>query len=889
MPMSPLHALSETESVILSAAAASLRLPLAPEHVLEPLSLLGADSLGICELAAAIEQTCGVVLPEGLAHESATIRELAAWVETRRMAAPDHPREPDQFDQMLADSRLPHDVRPGVTGSEVALEDGRAVLLTGATGFLGASLAAALLARSEATLYCAVRGGLEAGSQRLRRRLIENGVSPATIAARIEMVDADLTRPHLGLNVGRWARLGCTVDRILHAGACVSWVSAYPTLRRANVLGTLELLRLASRGAIPFHFVSSLSVCYAVDGPARVDEAFDPLPHLRGVHLGYAQSKIVAEALVREAGRRGLPIRIYRPSLISGHSVTGAFNADDLLSFLVRGCVRMGTAPDLDWSLDCLPVDTVAGAILGLSRCGAPTTHLMHDRPRHWRECLLWMRLAGYRVRLVPYSEWVQQLARDTLQCADHPLRPLRAFFLGRPARGLTLPELYEDGRRSRAAADRTAARLDAYGRFPALDASLLARYFAAYRAAGHLPPPASGGGSGPPRTSTPDFDGPFFEGALAARGEVVRIRAATCLSAGSAHSIISELTAWRCGQPAGLFRYRLDIETTSGRQSRDVVLKLKPHADEATAVGEALARLCSARVGNAYARWSDRVGLAGSHLRERALYESADTRLARHMPALLGVADLGARGGCALVIEDLSGAAMIDSIDRTPWWDPPHIEIAVSGLARIHAAWQGRTAALRELPWAGFIHSTGSMTAMSELWRALADDAAPAFGRWGGGELPDLHRMLVDSIPSWRPVLDDGPHTLIHNDCNPRNLCIRKAAEGQALCAYDWELATQGLPQRDLAELLCFVLPDSTSDATIEFWVERHRAGLEHAAGLAVESVQWRRGFAAALNELLVTRLAIYALVHRVRRQSFLPRVVASWRRLHEWAAVDR
>ncbi len=735
------HALSETESAILSAASASLGLPLSPEHVLEPLSLLGADSLGIAELAAAIEQASGVALPQGLAHESATIRELATWVDARRTAAPDDPAEADPFAQMLDDSRLPDDVRPGAAAAEEGLEDGRAILLTGATGFLGASLAGALLARSEATLYCAVRGGPEAGSQRLRRRLIENGVSSDTIAARVQVVDADLTRPHLGLDADHWARLGGTIDRVLHAGASVSWVSSYASLRPANVLGTLELLRLASRrAAIPFHFVSSLSVCYAADGPAQVDEAFDPLPHLRGIHLGYAQTKIVAEALVREAGRRGLPIKIYRPSLISGHSRTGAFNPDDLLSFLIRGCVRMGTAPDLDWSLDCLPVDTVAGAILSLSRGGTPTAHLMHDRPRHWRECLLWMRLAGYRVRLVPYSEWLQQLARDTLESADHPLRPLRPLFQNRPARGLTLPELYEDGRRSRATADQTDGQLADSGRRPALDASLLERYFAAYRAAGHLPPPADGVGR-PPVPSTTDFDEAFFEGALAARGQVVRIRAATCLTVGSPHSIISELTAWRCGQTAGVFRYRLDIETTSGRETRDVILKLKPHADEATAVGEALARLCDARAGDAYARWSDRVGLAGSHLRERALYETAGGRLASHMPALLGVADLDARGGCALIIEDVSGAAMIDSVDRTPWWDPRHIESAITGLAQIHADWHGRTAGLRELPWAGFIQSTHSMSAMSDLWRALAEHAAPAFGRWGGGELPGLHR----------------------------------------------------------------------------------------------------------------------------------------------------
>ena len=51
-------------------------------------------------------------------------------------------------------------------------------------------------------------------------------------------------------------------------------------------------------------------------------------------------------------------------------------------------------------------------------------------------------------------------------------------------------------------------------------------------------------------------------------------------------------------------------------------------------------------------------------------------------------------------------------------------------------------------------------------------------------------------------------PRTLIHNDFNPRNLCLRQTDGGLRLCAYDWELATLQVPQHDLAELLCFVLP---------------------------------------------------------------------------------
>jgi len=846
--------------------------------------------LGVIELTAAVEDALGVVVPTDLAHESVTIRELAAWIDGSAPRSSTQAPRSDPFEQMFADAVLPDDVRPGIARSGVGLLEGSNILLTGATGFLGARLAADLLARSTANLHCIVRPGADAPEKRLRRHLMANGADASAVSSRVSTIEADLARPHLGLDAASRERLAARIDRVLHVGASVNWIAPYAGLRASNVQGTLELLRLACRPVpIPFHFVSSLSVCYAVDGPPEVDERYDPLPHLRNVHLGYAQTKVVAEALVREAGRRGLPIKIYRPSLISGHSRTGAFNPDDLLSLLIRGCIHIGLAPDLDWRLDCEPVDTVSAGILGLSSQHEQTAHLAHMRPRHWRECLLWMRVTGHDVRLVPYHEWLEQLNTGIATCPDHPLRSLRTFFLNRPARGLTLPELYEDLRRTRASSARTNHRLQVLER-PALDASLLDRYFAAYYEAGYVSSPATHAAHGTPASPSPALDETFFETALATRGRHVRVRSAACTDSGSDHSIISELTAWRSQQPSGLFRYSLNIETDRGPDNVNVILKLKPHADDVIAVGEALARLCDTRVGEAFAKWGGRTGLADSHLRERALYESTNGRLTECMPALLGVLELGERGGCALVLEDVSASTMIDSVDRTPSWNPEHIDIVIRDLAGIHASSFGNTASLRTLPWIGFVQTTESMTGMSDLWRALADHAAPAFAAWSGSDLPDLHRKLVDSMNEWQPVLDEGPQALIHNDFNPRNICLRNRAGSLSLCAYDWELATLGAPQRDLAELLCFVLPDTATDTAIDHWIERHRTALARSAGVSIDRRQWQRGFQAALNELLVNRLAMYALVHRVRRQSFLPRVLATWRRIHAYSkAVTR
>ena len=129
---------------------------------------------------------------------------------------------------------------------------------------------------------------------------------------------------------------------------------------------------------------------------------------------------------------------------------------------------------------------------------------------------------------------------------------------------------------------------------------------------------------------------------------------------------------------------------------------------------------------------------------------------------------------------------------------------------------------------------------------------------------------------------MEDSPRTLIHNDFNPRNIALRLTDRGLELCAYDWELATVGIPQVDLAEFLCFVLsPDVDEDAAVG-WVERHRAALARATGASIDAGQWHAAFRAALANLLIDRLAFYTMINRVKPQAYLPRIVATWWRLY-------
>jgi len=91
------------------------------------------------------------------------------------------------------------------------------------------------------------------------------------------------------------------------------------------------------------------------------------------------------------------------------------------------------------------------------------------------------------------------------------------------------------------------------------------------------------------------------------------------------------------------------------------------------------------------------------------------------------------------------------------------------------------------------------------------------------------------------------------------------------------------GLSQHDLAELLCFVLAADVSESEVRVFLEKHRSALQLAAGISIDKEGWLVGFQLSLADLLIHRFAMYAMIHRFRAQTFLPRVIRTWRRLYE------
>ena len=225
------------------------------------------------------------------------------------------------------------------------------IFLTGATGFLGSFLLHELLEQTKAEIYCLVRSAnIEESMQKLHRTLASYGLWREELSPRIVPVVGDLSAPFLGLSEPQFRTLARKIDSIYHNGALVNWIASYHQLKPTNVLGTQEVLRLASYSkAKPVHFISTLAVFPVLaNAEAKTVREQSVLDHGGVLYGGYMQSKWVAEKLVTMARSRGIPVCIYRPALITGHSQTGIWNTDDVVCRLIKSFIELRAAPDIE-------------------------------------------------------------------------------------------------------------------------------------------------------------------------------------------------------------------------------------------------------------------------------------------------------------------------------------------------------------------------------------------------------------------------------------------------------------------------------------------------------------------------------------------------------------
>ena len=445
---------------------------------------LGGSSLLAFTLQRALNSRLGIDVPMAALFTAPTVRALAARIDDPGESAV---AVTDPRPSMAADAVLESEI-DGAGVLPARADAPQDVLLTGATGFVGAHLLRELLDSTSARVWCLVRGDDDGqAEQRIRDSLGHYRLWQDSYRSRIVAVAGDLAAPRFGLDQAGYTRLAERVDVIFHNGARVNHIEPYARLRAANVSGTREVLRLATNGRIkPVHYVSTANTVIPValtpdftgpeDTELSVAEVSDN---------GYVASKWVAEQLIRQAGERGVPVRIYRPGLVSGDPRSGVNSADDSFWNMIRAAAILGLAPDTgDAAMPLVPVNYVVAAIVALASepADGAAYHLVNRNAVRIGEIFQALSRNGIPIEIAPVEQIAVRLAEEAAArdaAGDDSL--VRAALVSGNYGGS--PITVED--------TRTRAALARYGiACPPVDSAMLDAYVTAFVESGFFPAP---------------------------------------------------------------------------------------------------------------------------------------------------------------------------------------------------------------------------------------------------------------------------------------------------------------------------------------------------------------------------------------------------------------
>lgn len=248
-------------------------------------------------------------------------------------------------------------------------KDTKYVLLTGATGFLGAHILRELLNR-KLCVVCLVRD-----EERLKR--VIKGYFPKEYETfNYKVKKGDIEKYHFGLSQENYQALVDKIDMVIHTAANVSHAGHYENFNRTNVMGTQNVIDFCKDSGAILQHTSTASVSGAGtveqrDANARFDEFCLDIGQIYTQNV-YIHSKYKAEERVLLAREDGVKANIFRIGNLTWRMSDGKFQRNSKENGFVdrcRGLLKIGmySAELAQYPIDFTPVDECAEAYVRLA------------------------------------------------------------------------------------------------------------------------------------------------------------------------------------------------------------------------------------------------------------------------------------------------------------------------------------------------------------------------------------------------------------------------------------------------------------------------------------------------------------------------------------------
>lgn len=443
----------------------------------------GVDSVACAQLRKRITHRFSIAadkpLPLNIIYEQGSIDRVASYILRCRVAGDvvvpggagnEEAQSEEQLMLDLAD-KYQHSIHAPIDSFNHQQE--RRVVLTGATGFLGAHILDLLLRDTRVSkVFCLVRAK-DVDDARVRvlnslqSRELDGSATTTKDDTRLAYFPGTLSDFRLGLNEAEWAQISSQATMIIHAAWPVNFSLKLQSFdpQLAGLRNLLELRDATVGSAARFVLISSTAAVSALSstGDRPIPETLSSEPE-DAAPLGYGRSKWVAESICASARVGGsfseptpsgsesiapeeekAPIIIIRVGQLCGSQQRGVWNATEAWPLLLSASSRVtGNLPALKGEpLAWLPVDVAASAVLELAffveekgstaRSGlkvqkTPVYHVANSyQSPSWGDMVEWLVAEEEQkgMKTVTPEAWLHELESALESGKQHPARAL--------------------------------------------------------------------------------------------------------------------------------------------------------------------------------------------------------------------------------------------------------------------------------------------------------------------------------------------------------------------------------------------------------------------------------------------------------------------------------
>ena len=298
------------------------------------------------------------------------------------------------------------------------------ILVTGATGFLGAHLVKELLDAGERSLLCLVRGG----SQERLWETLSGYFGAGWVEGckdRVKAFGGDITQYRLGLPPDAYQGLNRCVKQVVHAAADVRHYAAGEESLRTNVRGTENVIAFAAAANAKLIHISTASVSgeYLVNAPDRCavfsEDDFDIGQNWQ--ENIYVKGKFLAEQKVRKEIEAGLDAKIFRVGRLVGRSTDGVFQKNpetNAFYRLLQGLLKLDAIPAsvMNEPVELTAVDLCAKGVVALRNGVRTVYHLFNPNTIPLRELLRNLNHAAQPIGDLQFEQLLKQYSAGAEQ-----------------------------------------------------------------------------------------------------------------------------------------------------------------------------------------------------------------------------------------------------------------------------------------------------------------------------------------------------------------------------------------------------------------------------------------------------------------------------------------